>query len=348
MNDYIVVGGGLAGICFTEMALQRNKRVLMIDSGERTSSLVAGGMYNPVVLKRFTEIWKAEEQLKLASHFYTSLENKLGLKFDYRIPLYRKIWSIEEQNNWFCAADKPNLSKYLISNIHKETISGIKAAYGFGEVNDTGYVNTKCLIEGYRNYLKGEKSYLQEQFQYAELTYTDEKVSYKGIEAKHIVFAEGFGMQSNPFFKSLPLDGTKGELLVIRVPGLNLEKIIKSTVFIIPIGGDLYKVGATYNWEDKSEIPTKEGRDELIKGLDELLEMDYEIVDQIAGVRPTVKDRRPLVGESTESDRIHILNGLGTRGVLLGPFLAEKLLNHIEDAVPLEDQVSIARYKKRM
>jgi hypothetical protein len=32
-----------------------------------------------------------------------------------------------------------------------------------------------------------------------------------GIEigARHIIFAEGFGMHANPYFKNLPLDGTK-------------------------------------------------------------------------------------------------------------------------------------------
>jgi hypothetical protein len=28
-----------------------------------------------------------------------------------------------------------------------------------------------------------------------------------------LFFAEGFGMHANPYFKNLPLDGTKGELL---------------------------------------------------------------------------------------------------------------------------------------
>ena len=48
-----------------------------------------------------------------------------------------------------------------------------------------------------------------------------------------------------------------------------------------------------------------------------------------AGVRPTVKDRRPLVGTHSGLNSIHILNGLGTRGVMLGPYLANQLFQQI-------------------
>jgi glycine/D-amino acid oxidase-like deaminating enzyme len=154
------------------------------------------------------------------------------------------------------------------------------------------------------------------------------------------------GMQSNPFFKDLPLDGTKGELLLIKIPNLSIDFILKGDIFLIPIGNDLYKVGATYNWEDKTDIPTEEGKKELLDKLKAIVGLDFEIVDHKAGVRPTVKDRRPLLGRSIESDRIYVLNGLGTRGVLLGPFLAEALYNKIENNIPLEENISIHRYKK--
>ncbi|MDH6602696.1 UDP-galactopyranose mutase [Myroides gitamensis] len=45
MVDYIVVGTGLAGIAFTEKLAQEGKTFVVIDSEERSSSLIAGGMY---------------------------------------------------------------------------------------------------------------------------------------------------------------------------------------------------------------------------------------------------------------------------------------------------------------
>jgi glycine/D-amino acid oxidase-like deaminating enzyme len=57
-------------------------------------------------------------------------------------------------------------------------------------------------------------------------------------------------------------------------------------------------------------------------------------MEHFAGVRPTVKDRRPLVGTHAEYSAIHILNGLGR--VMLGPSMAKALYNAIENDIPLD------------
>ncbi|MCP1994920.1 FAD-binding oxidoreductase [Flavobacterium sp. HSC-61S13] len=349
MLDYIIVGSGLAGISFAETVLQKDKTILVVDSEQRSSSLVAGGMYNPVVLKRFTEVWKVREQLDIAYPFFKSLEDKLQVTLDHKLPLLRRFSSVEEQNNWFEASDKPNLSTYLSSQLIKNVNQGVHAPFSFGEVFETGYVDTALLIEKYRSYLKSSKQYLCEDFDFTELTYNSDFVTYKGIKAKNIVFAEGYGMLANPFFRDLPLDGTKGELLIVRIPQLKFDEILKAGVFLIPIGNDLYKVGATYDWEDKTDAVSEKGKEELLEGLKSVINLEFEIVEHIAGVRPTVKDRRPLVGHARESSRIHVLNGLGTRGVLLGPFLARELYQNIEQGVPLDVNISIERfYKKKL
>ncbi len=347
MVDYIIVGSGLAGICFAETALQAGKSILVVDGEKRSSSQVAGGMYNPVVLKRFTEVWKVREQLDIARPFFKALEDKLQVKLDYKMPLYRRLMSVEEQNNWFEASDKPNLSAYLASVLVKNNNAGVDAAFSFGEVFETGYVDTAQLITSYRKYLREKELYVQADFDYDQFQYDSNGVTYKNIQAKNIVFAEGYGMLENPFFKDLPLDGTKGELLIVRIPHLNFKEILKAGVFLIPIGNDLYKVGATYDWNDKSDNITVAAKDELLAGLRSVVNLEFEIVEQIAGVRPTVKDRRPLVGRSKESACIHVLNGLGTRGVLLGPFLAKHLFQNIENGVELDSNISIARFDKK-
>src|SRR6187402_35101 len=98
MIDFLIIGSGLAGISFAETALQNDKSILVFENYSQNSTRVAGGLYNPVVLKRFSAVWNAEEQIKLLNEFYIKIENKLQVKFDYKIPVYRKFFSIEEQN----------------------------------------------------------------------------------------------------------------------------------------------------------------------------------------------------------------------------------------------------------
>jgi glycine oxidase len=348
MLDYIIVGSGLAGISFAEIAHKNNKSILVIDDKSQISSRVAGGLYNPVILKRFSEVWKAEEQLVLMEDFYNQIEAKLQTKVNFKLPILRKFFSIEEQNNWFAASDKPLLAPFLSTKLIFKKYFGIDSPFDYGEVLSTGYVDTSLLLDKYQNYLIENKLLLQESFQHDILVVNDDFIEYKDIKAKHIIFAEGFGLHSNPFFQDLPLDGTKGELFIIKAPELDLDVIVNTSVFILPLGDHLFKVGATYNWKDKTDEPTEEGKTELVERIQEIINCDFEIVSHFGGVRPTVKDRRPIIGTHDKYSPLHLLNGLGTRGVMLGPAMAKDLFDYIENKKPLDPTIDIQRfYKKR-
>lgn len=344
MLDYIIVGSGLAGIAFSETLLQNQKSFVVFENQSQNSSRVAGGLYNPVILKRFSQVWDAERQLALANQFYVQIEAKLQVQVDFKMPIYRKFFSIEEQNNWFAASDKPSLSPFLSTTIIHKKYKAIDSPFGYGEVLHTGYLDTDVFLNAYQAYLKSLDILVPYAFRYEKLQITDNTVLYEHFQAKHIVFAEGFGMHANPYFKNLPLDGTKGELFIIKAPDLNLDVIINTSIFILPLGDNLFKVGATYNWEDKTDLPTEEGKVELVERIREILQCEFEIVSHFAGVRPTVKDRRPLLGTHPSHKNIHILNGLGTRGVMLAPAMALDLFEYIENQKPLDKSVDIRRY----
>ncbi|MGL2987214.1 NAD(P)/FAD-dependent oxidoreductase [Flavobacterium sp. RSSA_27] len=344
MIDYLIVGAGLAGISFAELAINNGKQVVVFDNDSQNSSRIAGGLYNPVILKRFSEVWDAENQLKDMADFYDSLKDKFSVTLDHKLPIYRKFFSVEEQNNWFLAADKKALSPFLSTNLQFLNFKGIHAPYGYGEVLHTGYVDTALLLQHYHDFLKKFGWYRKEEFNYSALSLKDDRVAYNGVEAKHVIFAEGFGLHNNPYFNFLPLDGTKGELFIIKANDLNIDVIVNTSVFILPLGEGLFKVGATYNWKDKTDLPTKEGRIELIERIKEIINCDFEVVQHFAGVRPTVRDRKPLVGTHNLYPQLHILNGLGTRGVMLGPSMAKALYNQIENKMPLVPEINWVRF----
>lgn len=347
MLDYLIVGSGLAGISFAEVALKNNKTILLLDDKSQNSSRVAGGLYNPVILKRFSEVWNAKEQLVLMNDFYDKVEEKLNKKFNFKMPVLRKFFSIEEQNNWFAASDKINLSPFLSTKLISKKYNSIDSPFDYGEVLHTGYVDTALLLDAYRQYLLKNNLLREESFDFSDIEFLDSGIQYKNIQARHLIFAEGFGMHKNSFFNYLPLDGTKGELFIIKAPDLNLDVIVNTSVFILPLGDDLFKVGATYNWHDKTAEPTEEGKQELLERIKEIINCEFEIVEHFAGVRPTVADRRPLLGTHEKHQSLHILNGLGTRGVMLGPSMAKALYDHIENNVPLDREADIKRFHKR-
>ncbi|MFD2917268.1 NAD(P)/FAD-dependent oxidoreductase [Psychroserpens luteus] len=343
--DYIIVGNGLAGIAFCEQLRNANKDFVVFDNNSQQSSSVAAGLYNPVTLKRFTKVWNAKEQLILAMPKYKVLEQLLNVKLDYQLPVYRRFMSVEEQNDWFSASDKPVLEDFLSTNLVKNTNAVINADFGFGEVLHSGRVNTSQLVKLYRNYLLENDKLEGEEFQYELLEIEQEYVQYKDIKAKHIVFAEGFGVTKNPFFSHLPLNGTKGEMLTIEASDLKMDFIMKSSVFIVPLGKNLFWIGATYEREDKTHNITENAKDQLVDKLKQIIKCDFKIVKQVAGIRPTTKDRRPLVGSHCDYKNVHVLNGLGTRGVMISPYVAEQLFNHIEKGELLDPEIDIKRIK---
>jgi glycine/D-amino acid oxidase-like deaminating enzyme len=215
-----------------------------------------------------------------------------------------------------------------------------------GKLVQTGRVDVHSLAKDYRQDLMQKDLLRSEQFEHNLIQFEENLVSYKDIQAKKIVFCEGFGLKENPFFNYLPLQEAKGELITIHAPDLKLDGLVKAAVFVLPLGNDLYKVGATFNWVDKTKEPTLKGKEELIKKLETVINCSYTVVDHVAGIRPTTKDRRPFIGVHPERKQLAILNGLGTRGVMIAPSSAQKLVHHLEDGIPLEKDISIERFSK--
>ena len=343
--DYIIVGCGLAGIAFCEQLRAHNKSFVVFDDSSQQSSTVAGGLYNPVVLKRFTSVWKSEEQLQKALPLYKKLESQLGVKLDVKLPVYRKFSSLEEQNDWFTASDKPLLSEYLLPKIIKNHNKYIQAPFGFGEVLGTGRIDVKTLVVSYKKYLLDTDRLFEQAFDYDLVKATAAGVSYNNISASYIVFAEGSGISKNRFFNHLPLVPAKGELLTIYAPDLNIDFVLKGNGFLIPLENHEYIVGATYDWDDTTQQITNKAKAELLDKLKHLVSCNFEVVNHVAGVRPTVKDRRPLAGCHHHFKNMYVLNGLGTRGVMIGPYVAEQLFNRIEYGTPLEKEIDIKRFE---
>ncbi len=346
MYDYILVGFGVAGFSFMQQLEENRQNFIVFDNQSQQSTRIAGGMFNPIILKRFTPAWQAAEMLPYALLQFQKAELTYQNKYIHYIDIYRKLTSVEEQNNWVVASDKPVMRDFM-QPISFEKIDGIAAPFGFGILKGTGIVNVNQLLDDALNKLQQSGKLRTESFAYDQLKITPDFVQYKDIKARKIVFAEGFGLHQNPFFNHLPLMGTKGEMLMIETEA-DIPYIVKSNVFIAPNVAQKgqYYIGATYNWNDKTNTPTPEAKKHLTEKLQLLLDKDFKVVLQKAGIRPTVKDRRPLVGTHPKYKNLGILNGMGTRGVILAPTTAKQLFKKMEFEIPLPKEVDIKRFEK--
>jgi glycine/D-amino acid oxidase-like deaminating enzyme len=176
----------------------------------------------------------------------------------------------------------------------------------------------------------------------------NDSIIYGNIVASKVIFCQGHENGANPYFQYLPFKQAKGEVLIIEKKDLLLDDILHNGINIVPYGEHTYWVGSTFNWSDLSTKTTSEGKETLQKQLDETIIGDYKIIKHWAGIRPTVKDRRPMLGLHNKHPQIGIFNGLGTRGVMLAPYFSNQLVQHILHRKSLDREVDIQRFNELM
>ena len=113
---------------------------------------------------------------------------------------------------------------------------------------------------------------------------------------------------------------------------------------LVPVGDNLFWAGGSYQWHFPDLLPSEGEKQFILKHIEEMLAAPFEIVGHVAGVRPTVKDRRPFIGQSVLHSKVFIFNVLGTKGALLAPFWAEHFAKHLLQGTSLDSMVDIRRF----
>ena len=344
--EYIIVGQGVAGSCMAMKLLQENKSFVVIDNHFHKASAIAAGIFNPVVLKRFSIVWNATKQIQRLQEVFGQFEKLLNKKYIYNFPVYRIFNDEQEKKTWIKkATTHPDLIDYLSTETEQlNSYSSIKNPIGSGEVLHTGRVDLTNLLIDFKNYLVEKNSFIDETFDFSELKLDDNQVIYKNIEADKIIFAEGFNILNNPYFKNLPVIGVKGEVLKIETNAKLPEAVVKGKEFLMPLGENQYFVGATYDRDNVNYENTEEAKKYLIDGVQNFFEDNFEVVEQHASIRSTVVDRRPIIGAHPTYQQLICLNGMGTRGTMLAPVMVDDLYDFLENQQPIDKEANIERF----
>lgn len=353
-KNYIIVGQGLAGTILAQTLIKKGKSVVIIDKhGLSNASRIAAGLYNPVVFKRLVKSWMADELISFMNEFYTDAEQLLNKKFYFKKQIV-KLFAEEQEKTLWLKKGNEEVGKYLSKTIQNDFLIDMihNAPTGeSSEVIDAGNLDTGLFLDAFRKYFRTKDRLLEERFEYDQLSVSENSVSYKNFIADKIIFCEGYKCLDNPYFKWLPFKLTKGEIITVKIPLLsqketNLsEKVINKGVFVLPVGNNTYKVGSTYEWSDLTEKTTEKGKAYLIEKLEKILKVPFEVIDHQVGIRPTVNDRRPLIGIHPEHPALAVFNGMGTKGVMLAPYFANQFFDFLENNLPLDKEVDIARFK---
>ncbi len=344
--DYIIVGQGLAGTLLTHFLEQQQQKVFVINNtSEYAASSVAAGIINPITGRRYVKSWMVDTLIPFAEQTYNTLSQQLGVTVFSQKNIIRTLFNRLEEDYWWLKSEEEGYAKYMLPNAALGNYKGrILPDFSYGEVTGGGQANVALLTEHYRHYLIEKGSYQIANFDLEQIKFLPEGIEYQNIQAKKIIFCEGYSGKFNPYFSYLPFGGAKGEVLIVRIADAHFEKLIKRKVFIASWKDDLYWIGATIDNHFEHELPTEKGKDFLTNKLQDFLAVPFEIVEHKSAVRPTVKDRRPFLGLHPEFPQLAIFNGLGTKGASLAPFFAHQMANYLVQQIPLLEAVNIERF----
>lgn len=337
--DLLIVGQGLAGSVLACEAWSRGLTVAVIDRGTKQSaSMVAAGMWNPVSFRRILEVWRAPEFMGAMLQKYPAWCASIGVRAFFPKPVlrvfpnqaYADLWQkrLAEGMPWIESAED------LPADIH--------APFGAGRVPKAGYVHLPRFLSAVRDRLAAEACLLEADFDPEQLENQVGGVRYAEFEADHAIIACGVWGRTLPWFKELPLRTNKGEVLDVSAQ-LSKDQILNNGKWILPFEGGSFKLGASYDWQHEDLQQTPAIREELLAKVTPMIGSAPEVLEHRVGLRPVVKDRRPLLGRLEK--RLWSFNGLGTRGVLIAPLLAAELIDHIDLKRPLHPETDLERFR---
>ena len=355
----VVVGRGLAGAFVAWRFMERGCRVEWWGNGSHSASRVAAGMFNPVSFRRVVEVWNAGPHLEAMRQTICAMEDALGLKGKllHDVPVAKVFANVDYRETWDDRwALKHGVCQWAsVGEDHADAgIDAVTGPAGVGRVHASGWVDVPTLLDGMERFLSDQGLLQDRAWSVADgvPSGADAVVDCRGVGAAEELAQVGVTINPNHgdvLTLSTPLTGPG----TLDTAGHN----INNGKWLLPTevkeGRQWWRLGATYSWHRLKPTPNtmaaQELRDHMAKAFDdegaEALRT-AQLESHQAGLRPASPDRRPTVGPwPGQPEGVLMLNGLGTRGVLVGPAMATHLVNWWLDGAELPPEIRASRFK---
>jgi len=338
-----IAGGGLSGCVLALAALQRgwDVRLWQPPAGGESgpASRAAAGIVNPVTGLRFSRSWRIDSFLPESRAFFQWWEAAWGIKLWTDCPIYRLFKSQELRNGFFKRRSLEQLSPFAERMIEPgERVGPVRNEVGGVLIRGGGWVDVPRFLQA------------AEAFFRVEADWTDAAYDFDAEGREDfglVVDCRGYCPEVVRHWPEVCWKPAKGEILTIEAEGLPEDRILNRAQFVLPMGAGRFRLGATYEWEDLTVGPTAEGKRDLVEAWKSWVEKGLpRVVGQAAGVRPIVRDQRPVLGRHRFCSNHFIFNGMGSKGVSWTPVLAGELLNFIETGAVLSPEINVGRFQK--
>lgn len=323
---WTIIGQGLAGTCLAWRLWERGEAFTLIDREEGGSSRVAAGLINPVTGKNFEPSKGIATFLPEAVVFYQTIESKLGTRFWHPMPVLRLASTPEEWNKIVSKRELPTVTPWLAH--HGEPIP-IDNWVGAIELSGGGRLDTRTFLDQSREFFRREGIYQKRHVSVEE-------------KLPRSIWCEGaLGLMAGKYG---PHRCAKGEILTITASGWDQTRIrIGAGGWLIPIGHETFKAGATYEWNHLDESPTPAGLERVSNIASRLGGPDFQVIGHEAGVRPILRRSEPLIGPLSHG--AWMFNGLGSKGSLYAPGMASRLADWLLAGIEPDPELDFRNFQ---
>lgn len=346
--DIAIVGAGLAGATAALSLSERYKIVVLEkDAIASGASGAAAGIVNPFMARRARPTWEWRPALEAL----TRLLNEAGLDalFDRRGILRPAL--DEEQARWFrnTALEFPSATRWMTRDHVYENWPAISAQFGALRISEGGSVPLVPVVEGLLAAAdrKGATVAIPCTLKAMEETQDGVRLetSSGSVLVSRVLLCTGSDFARWPDLAPLPLHLLKGQTICVTTPeDFDPQTPVLSGSGYLVTSEERLILGSTYHHEFVNGNPTAADTAAILEkvGLMYPAVTDSRLISETAGIRVTVRGNRlPMVGAVTGSGNVWVFTGLGSKGLLMAPFVAQSLCNYIENPHSIPDEIQV-------
>ena len=347
--DFLIIGQGLAGSALAIELLRRGKSVLVVDRQDGTGSTrIAAGLVTPLTGKGMNPAWRQQYYLPKAVAFYHSLERESGRKLYHTTPVVRVFTSEKERDKWHSKQDEQHCWAHELEQVKGPFYHD----FGAIEMPDGAWLVTLAFLHVVQDKLIDLGAWREAVFAEEDVSFGDGEVRWKDVVADTLILCQGaYGLNGvdgyNGWFSHINHRSAKGEILNVWISGLDDQKRYHSRGWLAPREGGMWKAGANYDWKHMDAIPTEEGKTEVLEKLATWIELgqdkavSMEVIEHEAGIRPIIRNSRPVVGMHPDHAQLGFFNGLGSKGSLMAPAVAEHFAAYLCGETELDEELNL-------
>lgn len=359
--DAIILGGGIAGLSMADAVLQRGKTCLLAEIKETGAGASGAPMMliNPVMGRRAKKPWEAEICYQAILNFLERVQTDTSESFYeqngvVRPALTQKIANDFERSTTTYSWPDESWIQWIPKQPFQEFFPFFAPNYGGLLIRKGITVNGALFMKAAGEYLQKKglqlKTAVKPQLDRADSYWQVTLAGSKPCRSKIIVDATGFRQTESPYWHFLKLHPIKGQTATFFFDDLPELRHSVSSLGYMALNkhqpGEI-TVGSTYEHQFNHLEPDEAGLAYLQKKLNQTLPGlldESERHKQWASVRTSLPDKKPVTGAHPEQNGLYLIGALGSKGLLMGRYLAECLARYLYEKKEIPVPVSIRRF----